>query len=197
MDANDIISAMHKRHGLKSSEKIGLLHLSTKSAVVEGDDRTVEFAATTNFVDLSGDATLPEGADWSYFDLNKQIFVDHRYESEFNVGVMRSRSLFTANGETGWKIRAYFYKGLRHPHADDALQRVVQGGQGMSVGYIPLSHSAPTPEEAKRFPNADAILRKYKVLEFSVTPIPDNGRCQSDPEPKSVMKPEPKTIIIV
>lgn len=199
----EMLAAIRKRAHLKADAPVGVLGLTCKATAIEGDDRTVEFIATTNYVDLSDDVVIPSGADWTYFDLNKQVYADHWCDSEHNIGKLRSKEAFIDGGLAGWKCRIMFYKGLRHPHADDALARTVQGGQGMSIGFYPTEWGKPTPEEALAYPGAENIIRKYRVLEVSVTPMPCNVTCRSTLEQeveknaKDTKPPQPRRIIVV
>lgn len=184
MNQTDIIKKMRDHHGLKAADSIGMLRVVCKLPTLEGDERTAAFVATTNSLDLDEEVVLPGGADWSYFLANKQIFVDHNYGSDFNVGQMRGDKMipYIEGGQhIGWKIRAYFYNNLKCPRADDTLAKIMQGGQGMSIGFIPVESGPPTAEEAKIYPKAFSIVRKWRGLEVSVTPLPCNVRCQSEP----------------
>ena len=182
---SDAIARMRNKFLVKGSQYVGMAGGNYLSSTVEKDepkDRVVEIIATTMAMDLDDEVVDPAGADWSYFNAagQKKVFQDHWYDSEHNVGVARSVSAYMEGGvQVGWKMRVHVYTGLKCPYADDLWAKIPQGGMGLSIGFVPIEISDLRPDEKKRWPNAERIIRRWKVLEVSFTPMPANVTCQT------------------
>lgn len=204
MNTQDLITKMRGRHMVKADQSVGVCGFHCKEAVVSEDERDVEAIMTTADVDLDDEVVLPGGVDTSYFAAMSQrkVFIDHCYDMGSNVGVARFINPFpNAQNPIGLKARIHIYRGLKNPLCDDLLERIKQGGMGLSVGFVPVLVGAPTPEEKKMYPGAESIVRKWKMLEVSFTSLPCNVKCQtmmSGPiEPKRiVIEREPRRIVL-
>lgn len=174
------IDSIRRRHratykGIEDA-KVGILGYKSVDMEVDSADgnRDIVGICTTDDVDESEEVVLPEGMDLSYINSVKQMYADHQYGSESNIGTIRYVKLM-ANGR-GLKFRARIYDGLKHPLADDTLQKIKQAGQyGISIGFDSLDSGSPNEHEKKRFPGAKCIHRKTKLVEFSTTPMPCNA----------------------
>ena len=180
----DALARLRQKFFVKSTEQVGFAGAAVVKASeqVTAEERVVEVIATTSDVDLDDQVVDPAGADWSYFNAagQKKVFQDHWYDSEHNVGIARSISPYMEGGrQTGWKMRIHVYTGLKCPYADDIWEKIKQGGYGCSIGFIPKEVGDLTPAEKVRWPNADSIVRKWKALELSFTPLPCNVKCQN------------------
>lgn len=214
MSLSDLyIKGLRDRHSIKSESPVGVLGVLSVLPSLEGDNRTVSFIATTVGVDLDDEVVIPGGIDWSYFLANGQVFVDHRYDSEYNVGYLPEVEKIGNNRgaemipymeggrHVGWKMRVNFYNGLKCPRADDTLAKILQNRQGASIGFQPLDYGALTAEEAKIY-KASSIVRRSRAVEVSITPLPCNVKCQSgksfeaDARKPLIITPERKPLVI-
>ena len=166
----------------------GLLgfHASVKADTNNGN-RDLEVIANTADIDLDREVVEPAGAVMDYFDKNKAIFLDHRYEAEYVVGKMRTVSQVLQDDKVvGWKIRVRM---APTELASDVI-KMVNAGQapGASVGFEPLDRSAPTDEEAKRYTKGgeapESVVRRWHWLETSLTWMPCNVACQATGAPE-------------
>ena len=131
-----------------------------------GEDRGVVVIANTADVDLDSEVVVPSGADTSYFFKNRTIFWNHDYDTP----IARLRYASLKGGK--WIVNVTFGKG---PFASEVRSMVEEGiVTGTSVGFIPLVWGQPTPEEVKTYGQHDSIVRSWKWLELSITPLPCN-----------------------
>lgn len=200
---DQIVTKMRARHGLKAAESVGIAGLTCKETMTSDTERDVEVVMTAADTDMDDEVVLTGGADTTYFMSmgQKKVFIDHRYDMSSNVGVVRWINPFpNAQNPTALKARVHLYKNLKDPMTDDLLERIKQGGMGLSIGFIPTEITMPTVDERKMYPNAERIIRKWKMLEVSFTALPCNVKCQTSmcgdiPTPKTVtITPEPKII---
>ncbi len=177
-DGRFILDRIKRHHRLPDDAVVGTFRTGcritgTKSA---GSDRLIFGTATTDSVDLDREVVLPEGCDPTHFERNKSVFVDHNYDTAYNVGTMRR---VWREGNT-WKYSVNIFQGLRDPMADDIYARAQQGGIGASIGFQALDYGKPTADEAKRYPRAKMIIRKWSWVELSMTAMPANLDCQGE-----------------
>lgn len=132
--------------------------------------------ATCDRLDLDREILLPGGADTSYIDANKAVFVDHCYDWASIVGHVKRLN----RTPDAWKFEARML-----PDSGSAAVRLITAcamsfGIGVSVGFDPIDYGDPTPDELRRYPGAECIIRKYRLLEISFTGMPCNVSCRSD-----------------
>lgn len=131
-----------------------------------GEDRGVVVIANTADVDLDSEVVVPSGADTTYFFKNRTIFWNHDY----NIPIARLRYASLKGGK--WIVNMTFGKG---EFASEVRSMVEDGVvTGTSVGFIPTLYGRPTPEETKAYGPHESIVRAWKWLELSVTPLPCN-----------------------
>lgn len=139
-----------------------------------GNDRDVIVVATTDDIDLDNEVVLPGGADLSYFQKNGEILIDHNSGVQHNCGVMRPgfpRKIVSGGEHRGWEVRFRVDKG---DLGDMVLEKFRTREYGVSIGFDPINYGPPTEEEAKKYPGARTIVRSWKWIELSVTPVPCN-----------------------
>jgi hypothetical protein len=108
------------------------------------------------------------------------LFVDHDYSIASCVGMLRSITPYpSASAQRGWQFRARLYDGLPYPAADAVRKIIEQDGIGISIGFIADEWGAPTAEEAIKYPGAESIVRKWRMLEASFTCFPCNVSCRT------------------
>lgn len=148
----------------------------------EEGDRTLAVIATTDDIDLDTEVVVPGGADPSYFRKNAKIFLDHNYDFDSCVGVLRTVTPYpTLSNLKGWKVR--FHVSAKGKYGDDILTLHREAGVGVSIGFQALEYGKPSAEEKALYGKGGAVpasvIRRWKWLELSVTAMPCNVSCQS------------------
>jgi hypothetical protein len=171
----DTIRTRQKDYTGIGSAKVGVHGL--KMVDMEADDTNgnsdIIGVATTDDVDEQDEVVLPGGADLSYIMATKILYADHMYGLGQAIGTIRY--IKALSNARGWQFRAYMFKGLENPLAGDTFKIIQQGGRlGVSIGFDALDWGTPTDEEAKRYPLAKSIVRKWRWIELSVTAMPCN-----------------------
>lgn len=143
------------------------------------EDRDIVGLATTDDVDCVGDVVVPSGADLGYFVKNKAVFADHRYDISSWVGTVRHLAEWPGPGvlQRGWSIRVAI-KRSPSPLVEDILTAAREIGVSFSIGFEPVEWGRPTAEEAKRWPGAENIIRRWNWRETSITAMPCNVSCR-------------------
>lgn len=179
----DVQATIRRLREKTGSEDVGIRGCYGSPGMVKSDGGTHDILgiATTNDLDSSREVVLPEGADVTYFVQNRSVFVDHRYDMASCVGKLRVPSLRLAKNvhgvPYGWEVRIAMSKSANQELVRDCMA-LAQDGIGMSIGFRALDWGAPTADEAKRFPGAQTIIRKWQWLELSLTPFPCNVACR-------------------
>ncbi len=162
---NELELKIARRHVVRDPVKVKrvAMRFDHKDA---GEDRGVVVIANTADVDLDSEVVVPSGADTSYFFKNRTIFWNHDY----NVPIARLRYASLKGGK--WIVNMTFGKG----EFATEVREMVQDGvvTGTSVGFIPTLYGRPTPDETKAYGPHDSIVRSWKWLELSITPLPCN-----------------------
>jgi len=162
--------------GVKGSD-MGILGRAFKAVTAkkENDGWEIEGIATTDDVDCDREVVLPDGLDWSTMNAYKVLYGDHSYGSRYAVGVLRwvSRSM----SPNGWKLRARLLPETYSEEIGRTRMLAEAGVLGMSIGFMVRSRSEPTPEEARKYPGAESIVRGAEVFEVSFTTMPCNLAC--------------------
>ena len=179
---SETLQLIRKRFELSDDAKVGIVSSFGKTAEVERKSRIIKWVANTSDIDMEDEVVVPEGLDPSrYFDKNRAIFLDHRYETMYKIGNMRSRALVMgADGRKQWHVHAFIYP----TELGNAVWTMAEEGGGMpcSIGFSAVDWGQPTPEEAKRYKQRDlaprSIVRKADWIELSATAIPMNVSCQ-------------------
>lgn len=172
------LERLRAQHGIKATTPIGIKGWTDHKATVAPNAKAgdiIRAVATTDYTDLDAEVLLPGGADMEYIKRNGKVFADHWYDTEHAVGAVK-RLEVTAQGIL---LEARMLFGEEHPLAAAVTSMAKQIGIGVSVGFDPTDYGDPTPEEKRRYPNAQCIIRKYRLLEVSFTPMPCNVSCQS------------------
>lgn len=157
--------------------KAGLWGGGTKTGVKQATGGPLEVVcyANTAAVDLEREVVVPSGLDVrSYLTMNKNLFVDHRYDVLSAVAVCRSMTL----DPSGWLCRGVFHEDMSNPYVKACVALAKAGTLAMSVGFEALDWGAPTVEEAKAYPGVESVVRKARVLEVSYTAMPMNVTCR-------------------
>jgi len=142
----------------------------------DGQPFQIEGYATTDAVDLEKEVILPEGIDTvSYFAQNRTMFVDHEYDILSAVGKCRNLKI-TPRGIICQSVLVNAPGNLKRDWVE-ALATQYQIGYSVVVQRI--EKGKPTADEGKKYPGAEIITRRSKLIEISYTAIPMNGECQA------------------
>lgn len=180
-DGRPLVDRIKSRHGLGKDAKVGVFGCFDTKAALDTDrgNNDVVAMATTDGLDLDEEIVLPEGGDLSYVTTNRKLFVDHCYEIEYAVASLRSITAVKLGGkQRGWSIRSRLLQGDIHKAARIVESICQQDGIGLSIGFIAEDAGRPDANEAKAYPGATSIIRKWKMLEVSFTCLPCNVSCQ-------------------
>lgn len=180
MDGRPLIERIKARCeflGLGVKGPLGVVSSFAKSASVE-TNRDIVAVATTDDLDLEEEVVVPGGADLSYFQKNKKVFVDHTYDTMHAVGVLRRLTAWHGHGGAeGWLAR------VNVPESENPLSSHVLAlaaeGIGMSIGFEAIDYGRPTADEQKAYPGVKSIVRRWKWIELSFTAMPCNVSCQT------------------
>lgn len=168
-----------KLAGIKDADPglMGLRSGTFKSASVKPDNGgyDIECLATSDNVDCEREVVVPDGLDWGPLNTYKAIYGEHTYGTRNAVATLRWVTRSTS--PNGFRMRVRM---LPDWYSDDIPRYKMlaeRGALGMSIGFYAVDRSAPTPEEKRRYPGAESIVRKASVFECSLTPCPANMSC--------------------
>lgn len=150
-----------------------------KSAITKDTptERLLRQVITTSDIDLDEEVLDPAGADLEYLNHNKSVFLDHNYETQFSIGMIRWQKRM----KNGQGIEASIALDRDRPMADETWKIIQQrGGIGASIGF---EATLVTPPDRKSDPvtwhKARSVVRKFRVIELSLTCLPCNVSCQT------------------
>jgi hypothetical protein len=171
------------KYGLDESAKVGIVGTYCKAQTVD-EARNIVSVINTSDIDSQYEVVMANGMDRSYLDRNKKVFLDHQYSFDKAVGSIRYlQGMPDPQNPTAWKASTFVYDKPGDPTGDQLLYVARTTGIGASVGFEALDYSQPTADEIQRFKQAgkpvpDAIIRRWKAIEFSFTAFPCNVACQ-------------------
>lgn len=161
---------------------IGVARTKTHTEAKTNGDRNIVSVATTDAVDCDVEIIVPQGIDWSYYNTNRANFMDHRYDTAYHVGSMRSIKLEKTGMLTGWVNRSTIFKGMKSSHADDLWTIATTCGIGCSIGYAEPKYRDAQQGDPQHYDGAESIVGSCKGLELSFTAFPCNVGCRSGVE---------------
>lgn len=179
-----IIERIRTRHTEFADKPLGVRAISTKAETVNEQSRTLWVIANTDDIDCSDEVVIPAGADTSYFEKNKSIFVDHCYSLMDCVATSRKIvPVFAGVTQKAWKVHAYVLPLVNNRLGDDILTMAREATIGVSIGFEPLDWGNPTEAEAKAYTRngktPESVVRKWRWVELSFTAMPCNVSCRS------------------
>jgi HK97 family phage prohead protease len=141
---------------------------------VDTGDRTFTAVINTDTLDRDDEVVLPDGMNSSEFDKSPTVFWNHDYSKPI------ARCMKLSRGYTEWTAQAKIadkpadWKGDWFP--DEVYSLIKQGVvNGTSIGFLPTEVRNPTQKDIERWgPKIRRVISKWKMLEFSVTPLPAN-----------------------
>ena len=140
------------------------------------DGRTFTARITTDSLDRDGEVLIPGGMDAADYLKNPVVFWNHDYSTPIGTAKKIDK---TANGWTAAGVMAARPKD--HPEAaewlPDTIHALMQQGvvRGVSVGFIPTETRKPSKADLEKYGDGlRGVHNRWKLLEFSVTPLPAN-----------------------
>lgn len=156
-------------------------------------ERSDVSTVTDNSVDKDGEVVNPKGLDWSAFQKNPIVTLNHSYWQP-PVG----KSLWQNFTKNAWKAKtAYIERPESLPHdkewIPDTVWHMVKSGYmpAKSIGFLPTKGHTPTVEEM----NNDSSLRKCsfifdeaKIYEYAACYIGSNDNALVEDVAKGIIK---------
>jgi len=160
---------------------------------VKPGERSFTARITTNAVDRDKEVLLPEGMDATDFEKSPTIFWAHDY---FQPPLGKCTALKRFPGH--WTAKAVMAKRPNtHPASaewfpDTVLSLMSEGViRGVSVGFDPVASRKPTPDDKKKFGDGVAnIVSRWRLLEYSIAPMPANQDALVEAVGKGIVKHE-------
>ncbi len=184
--AADIIKAIRRSHPeMNVDDRVGvLIGMAGKSCYRPQSGSAlaqVRCMLTTSAVDQDEEVVLPDGGDIgkkppvSYFEKVGSIFIDHTYSFMTKVASLRSLS----RKGNGWECVTDLLPEDTNEYTKTTHVMARECGLAMSIGFKHVNGGPPTAIEAKSHPGAKYIVREWKAMEGSYTPLPCNDECLS------------------
>jgi len=138
--------------------------------------RTFTARITTDSLDRDGEVLIPGGMDASDYMKNPVIFWNHNYDQPIGTAskVSKEADAWVATAKLASRPDG-------HPDGaewlPDTLHALMQQGvvRGVSVGFIPTETRNPSKADRDKFGQGlRSVHNRWKLLEFSVTPLPAN-----------------------
>lgn len=186
MNPSDLVSMIRKRACLNPSAPVGMVGSYCANTKVQEGGGNREIVSIVNTLDIDSDdeVVFPKGADKSYIDANRQVFVDHQYGTNTAVGWVRRMLPVPRTGEQhAWEAHTGIYNKPGNKIGEDILVMARECGIGASIGFLATDYGPPTPDEARFFTSRKmgiprSVVRSYRMLEYSLTAFPCNVSCQ-------------------
>lgn len=163
----DIIERLRKQHeGLDGEVRTKAATITTPT--IDREERLVKGFVSVAEPDMDNEVVVPGGLDRSYFPKQvKSVYYAHDYGRK-PVGVCRA--LTVRDGGRTMYCSTYILPGAE---GDDLLTAIEHGAiNGFSVGFTATDYGPPTKEEEKEYGKCSTIVRKGKLIEYSITPMP-------------------------
>jgi len=186
MDIKKAMFDMKKEHA-SASDKIGLVFANKEVAntTVDEVNRHIRCTATSSSVDVTDELVLSSGVDWSYFEKNNKVLINHDRSIQSTVGKVVNKKAVTklVNGKlvnTSWNVLVYIFPLKSNSVGEDILLMAKESGIGMSIGFKILEKGPPTRDEINMYNNGKpfkAIIRRCQIIEISFVATPCNIEC--------------------
>lgn len=146
----------------------------TADLSVADGDRCVTASISTIQVDRDGEVLIPQGCDATEFQRSPTVFYNHDY----GLPIGRCESIRRTDNHVEAKTRfAKRPDGHEGEWLADTVFALIQQGvvNGFSVGFIPVEGRHPSKSDrTKMGPKVRYVYSKWKLLEYSVAPLPCN-----------------------
>jgi len=141
---------------------------------VQDNERAVVAQISTTAVDRDGEVLLSQGCDASDFLKSPTVFFNHDYTQPVGKCVAITRHRDRLEAKTIFATRPADHQG---PWLPDTILSLFQQGviKGFSVGFLPIEGRKPSRLDRDTFgPSVRYVYSKWKMLEYSVAPLPAN-----------------------
>lgn len=170
-DHKKIIKELRKRHRSGDGDRVGVsaTPMQEVSVKTNGEQVIVQAVANTAAVDLAEEVLIPKGADPTYFRDYKTIYYNH--DDDRPVGKLIDMTL--VKGDSQWFVRMQMSQATELARG---VSKMIEEGviNGTSVGFYRKEWGPPTEDEKSAYGEHHTIVRKWKWLELSITPMPCN-----------------------
>jgi HK97 family phage prohead protease len=153
---------------------------SQSGATVDEDNRLIKAWATLPVVDLADEVVIPDGVELeadgriAYYSDTRAVFWNHLYDVP-PIGTMRAAALVKKKPHTRKSLRFVWYQSKGTQLARDLFELVREGVvRGVSIGFEAKEFGPPTKAEIEEFGPHSTTVRKYRLREVSLTPMPAN-----------------------
>jgi len=166
---------------------------------VHDGERAVVAKVCVPVVDADGEVVMPQGCDATRFEINPVVFFSHSYKIPALaalppvgrcVGMKRTSDALICK-------TVFPERPANHPADKEWLpdtlfslyqQKVLRG---FSVGFEEIEARAATKGDKERFgPQCKTVYSKWRMLEYSVAPIPANPETIAIAVSKGIITPE-------
>jgi HK97 family phage prohead protease len=139
-----------------------------KSPSIDRETRLVKGLVSVAVPDMDNEVVIPAGLDRGYFpEKVKAVYFNHDY-SGMPVGTCRRMTV--QDGGKSLFASTYILPGAR---GDDIMTAIeAEAINGFSVGFVATDYGPPTQEETKSYGACDTVIRKGRLIEYSITPMP-------------------------
>jgi len=150
------------------------MNRKTFTADLTTEGKTFSATITTNGMDLDHDVLLPEGMIITDFEKRKTIFWNHDYNKPIG------KSLSLTKSRDAWVSKAMLASRPDDHHGEwfpDTVHSLMKQGviRGVSVGFDPIEVRQPSKKDIDQFgKGVKRVINKWKLLEFSIAPLPAN-----------------------
>lgn len=138
------------------------------------DERGFVARITSRVLDREDEVLLPEGLISTEFEKNPVVFWNHDYDKPIGTCKWLRRLPDAWLAHTELARRPENHQGAWLP--DTVLSLARQGVvRGVSVGFLPVQSREPSDKDRQTFgPAVRRVITRWRMLEFSVTPLPAN-----------------------
>lgn len=165
-------------HCIAAGEEVTVKRYRAENVVIDDASRELTCIINTDSVDLDGEVVDPAGLDFSMFLEKRKVFVDHNYDFDHCIGVLRSlRAYPDKRNVKAWIMHMTAVPGLQNPLADDVLTMAKFAGIGASIGFIQRVVTKPEKGDPDHWHKAKRIIRQAKVFETSLLFVQANEDC--------------------
>ena len=154
---------------------------------VNEGERAVTAWITTDSIDRDGDVMLPKGADLKDFAKSPTVFFNHNYDLPIGKTVALKRTDHGIQAKTVFAKRPESHEGEWLP---DTVFSLFQQGviKGFSIGFQPMKgHPASDEDKIKFGDGVQYVFDGWKLLEYSVAPLPANQDALAEAVSKGVI----------
>jgi len=141
---------------------------------ITDDQRTVTARISTMSVDRDGEVLVPQGCDATEFLKSPTVFYNHNYAMPLGRCEAIARKADSIEAKTRFALRPDGHVGEWIADTVFSLfqQKVISG---FSVGFVPIEGRHPSRKDRETFgQRVRYVFSKWKLLEYSVAPLPAN-----------------------